>query len=267
MPPLSSFSSLLSPFWGGVSRPTSLGFPNPRPSLPYLPVARTRALAWKRRWTMNDRSNSSMTQTNWDLIRDAASGSSTAKASLDAVMKRAWPAVYAYIRATGRRSEEATELTQAFICDVFLARHLLEKADQSRGRFRTLLIGAVRNYLADTHRRATAAIRAPKSGVVAIDALSESGFDRACIQRALRRRTDTRRQRTAAARARIRGRPCVVGDLPPARAAGGVPGRCARLRRDRAAARDRAWCLRCQAAGGQASFCGHPDGRAARDHR
>ena len=118
-----------------------------------------------------------MTQTNWDLIRDAASGSSTAKASLDAVMKRAWPAVYAYIRASGRRSDEATELTQAFICDVFLARHLLEKADQSRGRFRTLLIGAVRNYLADTHRRATASIRAPKSGLIAIDALAESGFE------------------------------------------------------------------------------------------
>ncbi|MEY5061397.1 MAG: hypothetical protein RIS45_1318 [Planctomycetota bacterium] len=126
---------------------------------------------------MQDRSNPSMTQTNWDLIRDAASGSATAKTSLDAVMKRAWPAVYAYIRASGRRSEEATELTQAFICDVFLARHLLEKADQSRGRFRTLLIGAVRNYLADTHRRATASIRAPKSGMVAIDAMSESGFE------------------------------------------------------------------------------------------
>jgi len=92
-------------------------------------------------------------------------------------MKRAWPAAYAFIRASGRRSEEATELTQAFICDVFLARRLLEKADQSRGRFRTLLIGAVRNYLADTHRRATAAIRAPKSSLIAIDAMSESGFD------------------------------------------------------------------------------------------
>jgi len=110
-----------------------------------------------------------MTQTNWELIRDAASGSATARASLDAVMKRAWPAVYAYIRASGRRSEEATELTQAFICDVLLARRLLEKADQARGRFRTLLLGAVRNYLADVHRRQTAQSRAPRTGLVAID--------------------------------------------------------------------------------------------------
>ncbi len=111
-----------------------------------------------------------MTQTNWELIHDAASGSSTAKRSLDAVMKRAWPAVYAYIRASGRRSEEATELTQAFLCDVFLARRLLDKADESRGRFRTLLLGAVRNHLADVHRRATAAIRKPKEGLIALDA-------------------------------------------------------------------------------------------------
>jgi RNA polymerase sigma-70 factor (ECF subfamily) len=126
---------------------------------------------------MNTRSNPSMTQTNWDLIRDAASGSATAKASLDAVMKRAWPAVYAYIRASGRRSEEATELTQAFICDVFLARHLLEKADQDRGRFRTLLLGSVRNYLADVHRRQTALSRMPRSGIVAMDAAGDGGMD------------------------------------------------------------------------------------------
>jgi DNA-directed RNA polymerase specialized sigma24 family protein len=118
-----------------------------------------------------------MTQTNWDLIRDAASGSATAQASLDAVMKRAWPAVYAYIRASGRRSEEATELTQAFICDVFLSRHLLEKADQARGRFRTLLLGAVRNYLADVHRRRHAQSRMPKGGLVAIEAAVDGGAD------------------------------------------------------------------------------------------
>ena len=129
------------------------------------------------RCRMANHPNLSMTQTNWDLIRDAASGSRTAQSSLDAVMKRAWPAVYAYIRATGRKSDEATELTQAFICDVFLARHLLEKADEARGRFRTLLIGAVRNYLADTHRRRTAASRMPKSGIVTLHGSGDAAID------------------------------------------------------------------------------------------
>ena len=119
----------------------------------------------------------SMTQTNWELIRDAASGSTTSRASLDAVSRRAWPAIFAFIRASGRSSDEASELTQGFIADVFLSRHLLEKADPGRGRFRTLLIGAVRNYLNDMHRRRTAQSRMPEGGVAAIDALTAQGLE------------------------------------------------------------------------------------------
>ncbi|MCE2881667.1 MAG: hypothetical protein LW636_04820 [Planctomycetaceae bacterium] len=118
---------------------------------------------------MTTRATPSMTQTNWDLIRDAASGSETAKRSLESVARRAWPAIFAFIRASGRSPEEATDLTQGFIADVFLSRGLLEKADPARGRFRTLLIGAVRNYLADMHRRRTAGTRMPKGGLAAFD--------------------------------------------------------------------------------------------------
>jgi DNA-directed RNA polymerase specialized sigma24 family protein len=113
---------------------------------------------------MSAHRNSSMTQTNWDLIRDAAGSSSTSQASLEEVARRSWPAIYAFIRASGRSPDDASELTQGFICDVFLSRRLLEKADQSRGRFRTLVMGSVRNYLADMHRRKTATTRRPKHG-------------------------------------------------------------------------------------------------------
>jgi len=126
---------------------------------------------------MGNRMNPSLTQTNWDLIRDAASGSPTAKSSLDSITRRSWPAIYAFIRATGRNPEEATELTQGFLCDVFLSRDLLSKADQGRGRFRTLLLGAVRNYLSDMYRRKTASTRMPKGGVAAIEVLSEKGSE------------------------------------------------------------------------------------------
>lgn len=118
--------------------------------------------------------NSSMTQTNWDLIRDAAGDGPTSRASLEQVARRAWPAIYAFIRASGRNPDDASELTQGFICDVFLSRNLLEKADQSRGRFRTLVLGSVRNYLADMHRRKTATTRSPKHGMIGrLDDLAE----------------------------------------------------------------------------------------------
>ncbi len=126
---------------------------------------------------MGSRANPSLTQTNWDLIRDAASGSMTSKASLEAITRRSWPAIYAFIRASGRSHEEATDLTQGFLCDVFLSRHLLERADRDRGRFRTLLLGSVRNYLADMHRRRTASTRMPKGGVAAIEVMAEHGLE------------------------------------------------------------------------------------------
>ena len=123
---------------------------------------------------MSSHRNSSMTQTNWDLIRDAAGRTPTSQASLEEVARRSWPAIYAFIRASGRSPDDATELTQGFICDVFLSRHLLEKADQSRGRFRTLVMGSVRNYLADMHRRKTATTRRPKHGSIGrLDDLAE----------------------------------------------------------------------------------------------
>ena len=132
---------------------------------------------------MSSDRNPSMTQTNWDLIRDAAGDGPTSRASLEQVARRAWPAIYAFIRASGRNPDDASELTQGFICDVFLSRDLLGKADQSRGRFRTLVMGAVRNYLADMHRRRTATTRRPKHGSIGrLDDLAERTSEPAGMQ-------------------------------------------------------------------------------------
>ncbi len=121
--------------------------------------------------------HASLTQTNWDLVRDAASDSPTSRVSLDALARRAWPAIYAFIRASGRTPDEASELTQAFFCDVLLARSLLSKADQGRGRFRTLLLSSVRNYLNDVHRRKTATKRMPQGSVRELAPLIDVGAE------------------------------------------------------------------------------------------
>ena len=58
------------------------------------------------------------------------------------------------------------DLTQGFFCDVFLGRNLLSHAQSSRGRFRSLLLSSVRNYLADDFRMRTAKRRMPEQGQV-----------------------------------------------------------------------------------------------------
>ena len=107
----------------------------------------------------------SATSTNWTLITDAINeDSTTSDQSKSLLAKRYWHAVFAYIRASGRSMVLSEDLTQGFFCDVFLGRNLLSHAQSSRGRFRSLLLSSVRNYLADDFRMKTAKRRMPESG-------------------------------------------------------------------------------------------------------
>lgn len=100
--------------------------------------------------------------TNWALIFDAARGGDLpATTALEQLVRRYWPAVFAFIRRSGRDVHEAADLTQGFVCDVILSRNLFNHADPKRGRFRSLLLSALQNYLREKHRNESRAKRAP----------------------------------------------------------------------------------------------------------
>lgn len=61
--------------------------------------------------------------------------------------------MYAYLRRAGQSPEDAADLTQAFLFEVVLRRDLISRATQERGKFRSFLIAALRNFLIDEHRR------------------------------------------------------------------------------------------------------------------
>lgn len=110
-------------------------------------------------------SDSGTWQTDWSMIFRAVHGDEEPAAEAwDQLARRYWPAIYAYIRSSGRDIHEASDLTQAFVCDVMVRRQLLEAADPARGRFRTLLMTALKNYLVEQHRFATRRKRMPKDG-------------------------------------------------------------------------------------------------------
>ncbi len=111
--------------------------------------------------------DSSSTATSWTLIQDAANdGSPTKINSRDELMKRYWSAVFAYIRSSGRSEQKTEDLTQGFFCDVVIGRDLFDRADSNRGRFRSLLMSAVRNYLADDYRMENAKRRSPGTNAI-----------------------------------------------------------------------------------------------------
>jgi RNA polymerase sigma-70 factor (ECF subfamily) len=64
-----------------------------------------------------------------------------------------WRPVYAFIRGRGYQPEDAEDLTQEFFARL-LQDNFLEAADPAKGRFRSYLLAAVRNFLITEHRRA-----------------------------------------------------------------------------------------------------------------
>ena len=97
--------------------------------------------------------DSGASHTDWSMIAQATEPDGQVAAdALERLVRRYWSAVYAFIRRTGRDVHEAADLTQGFVCDIIISRRLCDYADPLRGRFRTLLLGAVQNYLREQHR-------------------------------------------------------------------------------------------------------------------
>jgi hypothetical protein len=74
--------------------------------------------------------------------------------------------VYSFIRRQGYAGHDASDLTQEFLTHVVLGRDLIGRADPTRGRFRSFLKHALRNFLIDQHRLG----RAHKGGRPGADA-------------------------------------------------------------------------------------------------
>lgn len=102
---------------------------------------------------------------------------STAEAG-EVIVQQYWKPVYCFIRRKwpGKGNAEAKDLTQGFFCDVVMGRHLLRRADRSKGRFRTFLLATLRTYVAEVHRAETAQKRMPAEGLVPLDGLASGNI-------------------------------------------------------------------------------------------
>ncbi len=146
--------------------------------------------------------------TDWSMVLDAGQIDSPSRStSLDRLVRRYWPPLFAYVRATGCSPQEATDAVQGFVADVILERNLPGSADRDRGRFRGLLFRSIGNYLKDRHRRENSLKRRPAHGRVgSIDTTDqatmaptdadtpERSFTRHWVATLLRRAVDTVRQ-------------------------------------------------------------------------
>jgi RNA polymerase sigma-70 factor (ECF subfamily) len=89
--------------------------------------------------------------TRWSVVlscADSGVGKETAREALAQLCQTYWRPIFAFICRKGYPVPDAQDLTQDFFVMV-LEGDLLRRADPSRGRFRTLLLKALVNFLAD----------------------------------------------------------------------------------------------------------------------
>jgi len=91
------------------------------------------------------------------------------KMVMDSLLRRYWKPVYCCIRHQGYDNEGAKDLTQGFFQEIVLNSNLIPQADQSKGRFRTLLLTALNHYLISVHRKEKAKKRAPSSQTLLLE--------------------------------------------------------------------------------------------------
>ena len=109
--------------------------------------------------------------THWSLIGGIHSDEDRDRKLIGLLLERYWKPVYCFLRRKGYDNEQAKDLTQGFFHEIVLNRHLLEKADPAKGRFRSLLLHALNQYLIDERRKETAQKRIPRDKMVPLEVM------------------------------------------------------------------------------------------------
>ena len=104
-------------------------------------------------------------QTRWSLVVRAQDRDPEA---LGELCRRYWRPLFVYARGRGHAEKDAEDLTQSFFAHI-LPKELFESAQQERGRMRSLLLRAFKNFIINQWRHAHAKKRAGDALHVSID--------------------------------------------------------------------------------------------------
>lgn len=107
--------------------------------------------------------------TQWSMIVHAGDDSDTqAQAALECLCRRYWYPLYVFARRQGRSHHEAEDCTQEFLARL-LANDGVARARPERGRFRTFLLTALRNFLINDWQRTQALKRGGGAAPLSLD--------------------------------------------------------------------------------------------------
>jgi RNA polymerase sigma-70 factor (ECF subfamily) len=110
--------------------------------------------------------------TRWSLILSGANskiGEKDTRAALAELCRIYWRPIFAFVFRRGYSTEDAEDLTQDFFV-MILEGNWLQNADPSRGRFRSLLLKSLQNFLSDAADKTYARKRGGDVSFVSWDA-------------------------------------------------------------------------------------------------
>jgi len=110
--------------------------------------------------------------TRWSIVL-AAGGEHDATATrraLEELIQAYWFPLYAYVRRQGCQAAAAEDLVQGFLTRL-LEKEDLAQVDRSKGRFRSFLLAAMKNFMANERARDRALKRGGSRAVIALDAM------------------------------------------------------------------------------------------------
>lgn len=115
-------------------------------------------------------------QTRWSQLARLKEGDETTKSEVLGTFYQLYrKPVLAYLARRGFGHEKAEDLVQDFFLHS-MQHGLFEKAENSRGRFRGLMLSALQHYAANAHRHDQAQQRRPVGGFISADeVLAEGG--------------------------------------------------------------------------------------------
>jgi len=113
---------------------------------------------------------SSFATTHWSVVRKAGTSSGDdAAGALETLCRAYWYPLYAYVRRRGHSPEDAQDVTQSFFA-YLLEKGLIGHAQPDAGRFRSFLLGSLKNFMANDFRRQRAQKRGGHASVISFDA-------------------------------------------------------------------------------------------------
>ena len=113
--------------------------------------------------------NACFATTHWSVVLAAEhQDSPQATEALEKLCRTYWYSIYAYAGRRGYTPEDAQDLTQEFFAQL-LRKNYPARADRTKGKFRTFLLHALNQFLADQRERATALKRGGGQVMISLD--------------------------------------------------------------------------------------------------